>query len=87
MHISGNVFKTLSALVLKRTSRFGTYDHCQRPSAFRINKEERRDSENNLDRAVAQRGVQCLSWCVSDICEDGRTIKRNDCYELALVIR
>lgn len=61
-----------------------TYDQSQGTSTFGVNEEQRRDRENDLYGSVAQRGVERLGSCVTDLLKNCRTVERNDCENISI---
>jgi len=60
IHMSGNVWETQLISFARGYAQRSTYDQRQCPPALGIDKEQRRDGEDDLNGAVAQRCVQGL---------------------------
>jgi hypothetical protein len=48
----------------------GTHNQSQGSSAFRIDEEQSRDGEHDLNSTITKRCVQGLCWCVADSFKD-----------------
>lgn len=70
MHMNGNVCGGPSVSIMCDQTRHATYNQCQLSPSDRIDQEYSRYREDDLDGAVPQRRVECLSRRVSDLFED-----------------
>lgn len=89
MHMSGKVCKKCQSVnaVCNKRRETRTHSQGQSASAFGIDEEQSRDREDDLYSTIAQRGVQCLGSCVTDILKDCGAVERYDCKGISASIQ